>query len=200
MIMRGVFIFAGVGLLSRFDWLVYLFGAVLIFSGIRLFAKRKSEIHPEKSRILKLFQNIIPVAEDYSGDCFFVRRSRLYATPLFLVLVLIETADVLFAADSIPAVLAISRNFMIVFTSNILAVLGLRSMYFALAGVIGRFRYLHYGLSAVLVFVGIKMMIGNYYEISTSSALAVVGAILFISVLASWAKRETDRSTPAQNS
>jgi tellurite resistance protein TerC len=198
MVMRGIFIFAGVGLLRKFDWLVYVFGAFLILSGLRLFVKDKSEIHPEKSRILKLFQKFIPVTEDTSGDSFFIRRSRLYATPLFLVLVLIETADLLFALDSIPAVLAISRNFMIVFTSNILAILGLRSMYFALAGVIGSFKSLHYGLSAVLIFVGIKMLIGHYHEIPTAQMLAAVGAILLISVLVSlFSKTETHPPPPA---
>jgi tellurite resistance protein TerC len=183
-IMRGIFIVAGVPLLRRFDWLMYGFGAFLIYSGIRFDAG--SEIDPEKSPALKVFQRFIPVTEDYEGGKFLVRRnSRLYATPLLVVLLLIETTDLLFATDSIPAVLAISLNFTVIFASNICAILGLRSMYFALAGMMEVFEYLHYGLAGVLIFIGIKMMIGHYYQIPTRVALPVVGTILLISVLAS---------------
>ena len=183
-IMRGIFIFAGVPLLRKFDWLMYGFGAFLIYSGIRFDAG--SEIDPEKSSALKVFQRFIPVTEDYEGGKFLVRRdSRLYATPLLVVLLLIETTDLLFATDSIPAVLAISLNFTVIFASNICAILGLRSMYFALAGMMEVFEYLHYGLSGVLIFIGIKMMIGHYYQIPTRVALPVVGTILLASVLAS---------------
>jgi tellurite resistance protein TerC len=183
-IMRGIFIFAGVPLLRRFDWLMYGFGAFLIYSGIRFDAG--SEIDPEKSSTLKVFRRFIPVTEDYEGGKFLVRRnSRLYATPLLVVLLLVETTDLLFATDSIPAVLAISLNFTVIFASNICAILGLRSMYFALAGMMEVFEYLHYGLAGVLIFIGIKMMIGHYYQIPTRVALPVVGTILLISVLAS---------------
>jgi len=183
-VMRGIFIFAGVPLLRRFDWLMYGFGAFLIYSGIRFDAG--SEIDPEKSSALKLFRRFIPVTEDYEGGKFLVRRnSRLYATPLLVVLLLIETTDLLFATDSIPAVLAISLNLTVIFASNICAILGLRSMYFALAGMMEVFEYLHYGLAGVLIFIGIKMMIGHYYQIPTRVALPVVGTILLISVLAS---------------
>jgi tellurite resistance protein TerC len=183
-IMRGIFIVAGVPLLRKFDWLMYGFGAFLIYSGIRFDAG--SEIDPEKSSTLKVFRRFIPVTEDYEGGKFLVRRdSRLYATPLLVVLLLIETTDLLFATDSIPAVLAISLNFTVIFASNICAILGLRSMYFALAGMMEVFEYLHYGLAGVLIFIGIKMMIGHYYQIPTRVALPVVGTILLISVLAS---------------
>jgi tellurite resistance protein TerC len=183
-IMRGVFIVAGVPLLRKFDWLTYGFGAFLIYSGIRFDAG--SEIEPEKSRALKVFRRFIPVTEDYEGGKFLVRRgARLYATPLLVVLLLIETTDLLFATDSIPAVLAISLNFTVIFASNICAILGLRSMYFALAGMMEVFEYLHYGLSGILIFIGIKMMIGHYYQIPTRVALPVVGTILLVSVLAS---------------
>ncbi len=183
-IMRGIFIFAGVPLLRRFDWLMYGFGAFLIYSGIRFDAG--SEIDPEKSAALKVFRRFIPVTEDYEGGKFLVRRSsRLYATPLLVVLLLIETTDLLFATDSIPAVLAISLNFTVIFASNICAILGLRSMYFALAGMMEVFEYLHYGLAGVLIFIGFKMMIGHYYQIPTRVALPVVGSILLVSVLAS---------------
>jgi tellurite resistance protein TerC len=187
-IMRGIFIFAGVPLLRRFDWLMYGFGAFLIYSGIRFDAG--SEIDPEKSSALKVFRRFIPVTEDYEGGKFLLRRdSRLYATPLLVVLLLIETTDLLFATDSIPAVLAISLNFTVIFASNICAILGLRSMYFALAGMMEVFEYLHYGLAGVLIFIGTKMMIGHYYQIPTRVALPVVGTILLISVLASgWRK------------
>jgi tellurite resistance protein TerC len=183
-VMRGIFIFAGVPLLRRFDWLMYGFGAFLIYSGIRFDAG--SEIDPEKSSALRVFRRFIPVTEDYEGGKFLVRRnSRLYATPLLVVLLLIETTDLLFATDSIPAVLAISLNLTVIFASNICAILGLRSMYFALAGMMEVFEYLHYGLAGVLIFIGIKMMIGHYYQIPTRVALPVVGTILLISVLAS---------------
>ena len=183
-VMRGIFIFAGVPLLRKFDWLMYGFGAFLIYSGIRFDAG--SEIDPEKSSAVNVFERFIPVTKDYEGGKFLVRRnSRLYATPLLVVLLLIETTDLLFATDSIPAVLAISLNFTVIFTSNICAILGLRSMYFALAGMMEVFEYLHYGLAGVLIFIGIKMMIGHYYQIPTRVALPVVGTILLISVLAS---------------
>ena len=183
-IMRGIFIVAGVPLLRRFDWLMYGFGAFLIYSGIRFDAG--SEIEPEKSSVLKVFQRFVPVTKDYEGGKFLVRRdSRLYATPLLVVLLLIETTDLLFATDSIPAVLAISLNFTVIFASNICAILGLRSMYFALAGMMEVFEYLHYGLAGVLIFIGVKMMIGHYYQIPTKVALPVVGTILLVSVLAS---------------
>jgi len=183
-VMRGIFIFAGVPLLRKFDWLMYGFGAFLIYSGIRFDAG--SEIDPEKSSAVNVFERFIPVTKDYEGGKFLVRRnSRLYATPLLVVLLLIETTDLLFATDSIPAVLAISLNFTVIFASNICAILGLRSMYFALAGMMEVFEYLHYGLSGVLIFIGIKMMIGHYYQIPTRVALPVVGTILLISMLAS---------------
>lgn len=183
--MRGIFIVTGVGLFRKFGWVIYFFGALLIYSGIRFATQGDAEIHPEKSWMLALFRRFIPVTDDFEGDKFFVRRSRLHATPLLIVLLLIETTDVLFATDSIPAVLAITLNVVIVLTSNIFAILGLRSMYFALAGMMEMFKYLHYGLSAVLIFVGTKMLIGHYYQISTSIALTTVGIILLASVMAS---------------
>lgn len=184
-IMRGIFIVAGVQLLRKFEWLIYAFGGLLIYSGIRFGAHGDSEIHPEKSWLLGLFRRFIPVTEDYEDGRFFVGRPELYATPLFLVLLLIESTDLLFATDSIPAVLAISLNFTIIFTSNMFAILGLRSMYFALAGVMEMFKYLHYGLAVVLIFTGMKMILAHYYHLPTSLTLIVVGAVLLISMLAS---------------
>jgi tellurite resistance protein TerC len=185
LIMRAVFIAAGVGLIHRFHWIVYVFGAFLVYSGIKLFRQGEAEIHPEKNPVLRLFRRWVPVTKDYEGDKFFVRRTGLFATPLLVVLVVVETTDLLFAVDSIPAILAITRDAFIVYTSNVFAILGLRSMYFALAGMMEMFRYLHYGLSVVLMFVGTKMMLSHYYEIPTAVALGAVAGILLLSVVVS---------------
>ena len=185
LIMRAVFIAAGVGLIQRFHWIIYVFGAFLVYSGIKLFFQEEAEIHPEKNPVLRLFRRFVPVTKDYEGNKFFVRRPGLYATPLFVVLLVVETTDLLFAVDSIPAILAITRDAFIVYTSNVFAILGLRSMYFALAGMMEMFRYLHYGLSLVLVFVGAKMLLSHYLEIPTPVALVAVAGVLAISVIAS---------------
>lgn len=185
LLMRGIFVLVGVGLIRQFHWVVYLFGAFLVYSGIRLFREEGVEIHPEKNPVLRLFRRWIPVTENYEGGKFFVRRAGLYATPLLVVLLVVETTDLLFAVDSIPAVLAITLDAFIVYTSNIFAILGLRSMYFALAGMMEYFHYLHYGLSVVLIFVGAKMLASHYYQIPTAVALAVVAVVLLIAVLAS---------------
>jgi tellurite resistance protein TerC len=185
LIMRAVFIALGVGLIQRFHWIIYVFGAFLVYSGIKLFFQEEAEIHPEKNPVLRLFRRFVPVTKDYEGNKFFVRRPGLYATPLFVVLLVVETTDLLFAVDSIPAILAITRDAFIVYTSNVFAILGLRSMYFALAGMMEMFRYLHYGLSLVLVFVGAKMLLSHFLEIPTPVALAAVAGVLAISVIAS---------------
>ena len=185
LLMRGIFVLVGVGLITRFHWIVYLFGAFLLYSGIRFFREESMEIHPEKNPVLRLFRRWMPVTEDYEGSKFFVRRTGLYATPLLVVLLVVETTDLLFAVDSIPAVLAITLNAFIVYTSNIFAILGLRSMYFALAGMMEFFHYLHYGLSVVLIFVGAKMLASHYYQIPTAWALGVVAGVLLVSVLVS---------------
>jgi tellurite resistance protein TerC len=195
LIMRAIFIAAGVSLIERFHWIIYVFGAFLIYSGIKLFFQKEAEIHPEKNPVLRLFRRLVPVTEDYAGDKFFVRNPGLYATPLFVVLLVVETTDLLFAVDSIPAILAITRDAFIVYTSNVFAILGLRSMYFALAGMMEMFRYLHYGLSLVLVFVGAKMLLSHYWEIPTPVALAAVASVLAISVIASMANPKKKAST-----
>jgi tellurite resistance protein TerC len=187
LIMRAIFIAAGVGLIQRFHWIIYAFGAFLVYSGIKLFFQEEAEIHPEKNPVLRLFRRWVPVTKDYVGNKFFVRSPGLYATPLFVVLLVVETTDLLFAVDSIPAILAITRDAFIVYTSNVFAILGLRSMYFALAGMMEMFRYLHYGLSLVLISVGAKMLLSHYFEIPTPVALAVVAGVLAISVIASMA-------------
>jgi tellurite resistance protein TerC len=185
LVMRGIFIVAGIGLIRRFHWITYIFGALLVYSGIKLFRQDKVGIEPENNPVLRLFRRWVRVTQDYEGDKFVVRRAGLYATPLLAVLVMVETTDLLFATDSIPAVLAITLKPFIVYTSNVFAVLGLRSMYFVLAGMMERFRYLHYGLAVVLMFIGAKMMASNYYQIPTGIALGVVAGVLFVSVFAS---------------
>jgi tellurite resistance protein TerC len=185
LVMRGIFIIVGIGLIQRFHWITYIFGALLVYSGIKLFRQHGVGIEPENNPVLRLFRRWVPMTENYEGDRFVVRRTRPYATPLLAVLILVETTDVLFATDSIPAVLAITLKPFIVYTSNVFAVLGLRSMYFLLAGMMELFHYLHYGLAAILIFVGAKMLVSNYYPIPTGIALGVVAGVLLISVLAS---------------
>jgi len=188
LVMRGLFILAGVSLIRRFEWITYVFGAVLVYSGYKLLRQGDTEIDPEKNPVLRLFRRVLPVTHEYEGSKFFIRRPTLYATPLFVVLLVIETTDVLFAVDSIPAVLAITLDAFIVYTSNVFAILGLRSMYFALAGMMDLFDYLHYGLSVVLIFVGVKMIGSHYVHIPTGWALGIVISVLAVSVLASVAR------------
>jgi tellurite resistance protein TerC len=185
LIMRAAFILLGVSLIQKFHWVTYFFGALLVYSGIKLFRQKEAEIHPEKNPVLRLFRRFVPVTKEYEGGKFFVRRRGLYATPLLIVLLVVETSDVIFAVDSIPAILAITLDAFIVYTSNVFAILGLRSMYFALAGMMELFHYLHYGLSLVLIFVGSKMLVAHYWEVPTEVALGVVALILASSVVAS---------------
>ena len=190
LLMRGAFVLAGVGLIGRFSWITYAFGALLVYSGLKLLQQRGTEIHPEKNPVLRLFRRVFPVTEEYVGGRFFTRRfvkgkSGFYATPLLVVLLVVETSDILLAVDSIPAVLAITLNAFIVYTSNVFAILGLRSMYFALAGMMDLFHYLHYGLSVVLIFVGLKMLGSHYVYIPTEWVLAIVLFVLAASILAS---------------
>ena len=185
LMMRGLFILAGVSLIRRFEWITYFFGALLVYSGYQLLRQGETEINPEKNPVLRLFRRVMPVTKDYVGGQFFMRNPGLCATPLFVVLLVIETTDVLFAVDSIPAVLAITLNAFIVYTSNVFAILGLRSMYFALAGMMDLFHYLHYGLSAVLILIGVKMLGSHYVKVPTIWALAAVVLILGTSVAAS---------------
>lgn len=185
LVARGTFILAGVGLIRQFHWIIYIFGALLVWSGIKLLREGDTEIDPEKNPVLRAFRRWMPVTEDYVGGRFWVRQPGLYATPLVVVLLVVETTDILFALDSIPAVLAITLNAFIVYTSNVFAILGLRSMYFAVAGMMDVFEYLHYGLSLVLVFIGAKMLASHYYTVPTHVALAVVAAVLAMTVAAS---------------
>lgn len=185
LVMRGVFILVGIGLIRAFHWVTYVFGAFLAYSGIRLLGEKAAQVEPERNPVLRLFRKWMPITEDYEGERFFVQRGGLYATPLLLVLLVVETTDLLFATDSIPAVLAITLNAFIVYTSNVFAILGLRAMYFVLAGMMEVFHYLHYGLSVVLIFIGCKMLAADWYPIPTLVALGVVAGVLTISVLAS---------------
>jgi len=187
LIMRGVFIFAGVALINRFHWVVIIFGGFLIFTGIKMLFQKEAEVDPEKNVIVKFFRKFLPVSQTVHGDKLFIRQNRkMYATPLFLVLLIIESSDLIFAVDSIPAILAISKNTFIVYTSNIFAILGLRSLYFAIAGIMGLFRYLKVGLAFVLTFVWLKML-GSYFslEIPILFSLLIIVGILLISILAS---------------
>lgn len=185
LVMRLVFIVAGVELIQRFHWIIYVFGAFLVYTGAKLVRSEEADVHPENNPVLKWFRKLMPVTPDYVEGNFFVRENRLLATPLLLVLIVIETSDVLFATDSIPAVLAITHDPFIVFTSNVFAIMGLRSLYFALAGMLEIFHFLHYGLAVILSFIGVKMLISDHYPIPTHVALAVVGAVLVLSVGAS---------------
>ena len=193
LIMRGIFIFAGVALINRFHWIVIIFGGFLVFTGIKMLFQKEAEVDPEKNSIVKFFRRFLPVTKTLHGDkLIIVQNRKLYATPLFLVLLIIESSDLLFAVDSIPAVLAISKSTFIVYTSNIFAIMGLRSLYFAIAGVMGYFRYLKVGLAFVLTFVGLKMLASfMHLEISIIISLGIIISILLISILASvFIKRE----------
>ncbi len=186
LVMRAIFIFTGVALLNRFTWITYVFGGILVYSGIRLLRHHGAQVHPDSNPLLRGFRKLFPVTNDYKGGRFFVRQgTATFATPLALVLILLETTDVIFAVDSVPAVLAVTREPFIVYTSNVFAILGLRSLFFVLSGMIEKFRFLHYGLSAILVFIGVKMMASHFIEMRTEIALGVVAAILVISVAAS---------------
>jgi tellurite resistance protein TerC len=186
LVMRAVFIAAGVTLLEHFHWLIYVFGAFLIVTGIKMAVVKDKEIHPERNPVLRLFRRLMPVTDDYEGDHFFVRREgRRWATPMFITLLFVELTDLIFAVDSIPAILAITQDAFIIYTSNVFAILGLRSLYFALAGIMRLFHYLNYGLAAILVFVGIKMGLVDIYKIPVALSLCVVAGILLLSVVAS---------------
>ena len=186
LVMRGVFIIAGVGLIHRFHWILYVFGALLVYSGIQLAVSGGHSVNPAKNPVVKLVRRIIPTTQNYRGGKFIVREnSVLCATPLLIVLVLIETSDVLFAVDSIPAILAITLNAFIVYTSNVFAILGLRSLYFAVSGLMKIFRFLHYGLAVILVLVGLKMLSSNFVKIPIHITLAAVAGVLLMAVVLS---------------
>jgi tellurite resistance protein TerC len=186
LIMRGIFIVAGVALVQRFHWILYLFGAFLIYTGFKLMGGDDHQVDPSRNLVLKWARKLLPVTDDYHGKKFFFRsQGSLFATPLFIVLLVVETTDILFATDSIPAILAISRDPFVVYTSNVFAILGLRSLFFALSGLMKLFHYLNYGLAVVLMFIGAKMLASYWYELPTWAALTVIAIVLALSVLAS---------------
>ena len=186
LILRGIFIGAGVGLIHRFHWLLLVFGALLVYSGIRVCVTGEHQVDPASNPVVKMLRKWIPVTTEYRGGRFLIRspqeNGRLYATPLLVVLLVIETTDVLFAVDSIPAVLAITLKAFIVYTSNVFAILGLRSMYFAVSGLMKLFRFLHYGLAVILILIGVKMLLGDYLEIPIGVTLGMVALVLTISI------------------
>jgi tellurite resistance protein TerC len=186
LVMRGAMIGAGAALIKEFHWIIYIFGSVLVFTGVKMVLHKDKEFHPENSFLLRLFRRIIPVTAKYEGEHFFVRKSGvLMATPLFLVLILIETTDLIFAVDSIPAIFGITTDPFLVYASNVFAILGLRSMYFVLATFMGLFLYLKQALSTILVFVGVKMLLANVIKISPMVSLGVVVGVLVIAVVLS---------------
>ncbi|MBN2356552.1 TerC family protein [candidate division KSB1 bacterium] len=204
LVMRAIFIATGITLIQKFHWIVYLFGAFLVFTGFKMLGSKEKEVHPERNIILRIFTRFFPVSKDFKDGNFFRRENgRLLATPLFVVLLVVETTDVIFAMDSIPAILAITTDPFIVYTSNVCAILGLRAIYFALAGIMGLFQYLHYGLSIILMFVGVKMIIAEFIKIPVVIALTVVASILLSSILASIffpaGKKLAERNNPRRH-
>lgn len=186
LVMRAIFIFAGVALISMFHWIIYVFGAFLIFTGAKMLSHKEEKIDPNKNPLVRLFKRFFPVTDTMHGGKFFTKiNAKTYATPLFITLLIVEFTDLIFAVDSIPAILAISNDTFIIFTSNVFAILGLRALYFALAGITKYFHYLKYGLSAILVFVGVKMVIAGFYKIPISYSLITIIGILAISVVVS---------------
>jgi tellurite resistance protein TerC len=197
LIMRAAMIVGGAALITKFAWIIYIFGGFLILTGIKMIFKRDEEIHPERNPVVKWFKRLMPVTSDYRGDKFFVRENGVrMATPLFVVLLLVEVSDLIFAVDSIPAIFAVTTDPFIVYTSNVFAILGLRSLYFALAGVMDKFHYLKIGLGAVLAFVGVKMLLAHSaWKIPTLISLGVVVLILAISVVASLMRPRKPKAT-----
>ncbi|AIZ64393.1 integral membrane protein TerC [Hymenobacter sp. DG25B] len=187
LVLRAVFILAGAALLAKFHFLLYVLGAFLVYTGVKMATSAgEPEIDPDANPVVKFLSRHLPITSKLEGGKFFVRKEKLlFATPLFVVLVMVETTDVVFAADSIPAILAVSRDTFIVFTSNVFALLGLRALYFALEGLMRLFHYLHYGLSLILIFIGVKLLISELYELPMAISLGVVGFILLMSVVLS---------------
>lgn len=196
LVMRAILIVVGAALLKEFHWIIYVFGAFLIFTGIKMARHRNEEIQPERNLVVRLFRRLMPVTEHYVGDKFFILRAgRLVATPLLLVLLLVESTDLIFAVDSIPAIFAVTSDPFLVYTSNVFAILGLRSLYFVLAGMVHKFHYLKLGLSVVLTFVGLKMVLIDIYKIPTSVSLGVIASILIVAIAASLYRAQRIKKT-----
>lgn len=198
LITRAVFIFAGVALINTFSWVMYIFGAFLVITGIKMALNKQTEVHPDKNIAIRLLRLAMPVTRQFHGAKFFVvKRGVRFATPMLAVLLALETTDILFAIDSIPAVLAISKDPFIVYTSNVFAILGLRSLFFAISGLMKLFHLLHYGLAAILTFVGVKMLIEEIYHVPVTVSLVIIASILVASILSSlvWPEKD-DREVP----
>jgi tellurite resistance protein TerC len=192
LIMRSIFILAGAALIAKFEWILYIFGVILIYSGWKMMKEDSIEVHPESNIFIRLAKKLFPVETGYETPHFFVRRNgKIAITTMFLVLVAVETTDVVFAVDSIPAVFAVTRDPFIVYSSNVFAILGLRAMYFLLAGVMNSFYYLKHGLSIVLIFVGLKMLAEQFIHISIGISLAVIAVVLAVSVWMSIVRKNT---------
>jgi tellurite resistance protein TerC len=200
LIMRGILIGVGAFLISQFHWVIYIFGAFLVFTGIRMGVQKEEHVEVESNGLVRLLRRVMPITQSYHGHDFFVRDAgRIFATPLFVVLLVVETTDLIFALDSIPAIFAVTTDPFIVYTSNVFAILGLRSLYFLLAEVVTKFRFLKLGLSAILVFVGVKMLIVDIYHIPILVSLGVIASILTLSIIASLLlpeAAETDIESP----
>jgi tellurite resistance protein TerC len=187
LILRAIFIAAGSALLTQFHWMIYVFGAFLVFTGIKMFLQGDEKLEPNRNPVVRLFERWVPMTREYHGQRFMIRTNgQTRATLLLLVLIVIETTDVIFAVDSIPAIFAVTQDSFIVYTSNVFAILGLRALYFMLAGVMQMFVYLKFGLSLVLCFVGAKMLLSDIYKIPIGASLAVIGTVLLLSIVASW--------------
>ena len=187
LVLRAIFIATGSALLNNFHWMIYVFGGFLVITGIKMYFQGDEKLEPEKNPVVRLFERFVPIIKEYDGQKFFVRRNgKIHGTLLMLVLIVVETTDVIFAVDSIPAIFAITEDPFIVYTSNVFAILGLRALYFMLAGVMDMFVYLKIGLSFVLCFVGTKMLLVDIYKIPIGASLGVIGGVLLISILASW--------------
>jgi len=196
LVMRAIFIFAGVALINKFHWVIYIFAVFLVFTGIKMLLQREQKIDPDKNPVVRLFKKMFSVTDSFHGDKFFVTlNAKTYATPLFIVVLMVEVTDLIFAVDSIPAILAITKDPLIVYSSNVFAILGLRSLYFALAGMHKSFRYLKFGLAAILIFVGIKMFLSGFYPIPILMALIIIAVILLTSVIASLVIKPKPTST-----
>jgi tellurite resistance protein TerC len=194
--MRLAFILAGGAFIQRFHWAIYVFGGILIVTGVKLLLQRNEEVHPERNPVVRLLRRVLPITTEHHGHFTVREGGRRLATPLLLALVTVELTDVVFATDSIPAIFAVTRDPFIVFTSNIFAILGLRSLYFLLAGVMGKFHYLKLGLAAVLVFVGTKMLLANVFKVPIGLSLAVIAGLLGASIAASLLRRREPRAQP----
>jgi tellurite resistance protein TerC len=193
LILRAIFIYVGAALLNQFHWIMYVFGAFLVFTAVKMFLQKEEELHPEESVLVKYIKKVIPVTKELHGEKFFIKQgTKYFATPLFIVLVLVETTDVIFAFDSIPAIFAVTKDPFIVFTSNVFAILGLRALYFCISGLMDKFVYLKPALSFILAFVGIKMLIVDFYKIQIVASLLVILGALLTAIAASIIKTRSE--------